>query len=201
MFADDDEICNSIQALPDSDVLIAQATNDGFALKQFYKTETNAREIHYENYGSWSVESGIVDERETKIISRRRENLRGKVLTSSYVHIDKKTKNHLTDFVDKNIDPITKLNYLIINDVLDKINATKKEIFQMTWGYFNERTKKWSGMVGDIVHKGADIGGDFELVLKKQKYDDELGFSQELRFSFSRIDFHIWTLCLLESTQ
>ena len=161
MFADDNEVFSRVQALPDSDVLIAIATNDGFDLKQFYRTEISAREIHYENYGSWSLESGIIDERETKIISRRRENLRGKVITTSYVHLDRKSKNHLTDYVDKNVDPLLKLNYLAINDVLDKINATKKEIFQMNWGYFNERTKKWSGMIGDIVHKDADIGGDF----------------------------------------
>jgi hypothetical protein len=195
MFADDDEVFTSIQALPDSDVLIAQATNDGFALKQFYKTETNSREIHYENYGSWSSESGIIDERESKIISRRRGNLRGKLITSSYVHLDKNSKNHLTDFVDKNVDSIMKLNYLAINDVLDKMNATKKEIFQMTWGYFNERTKKWSGMVGDIVHKGAEIGGDFKWRLRKKMMKSY--FPQELRSLSNLTDCHIWTFCRL----
>jgi hypothetical protein len=168
MFADDMNVCSSIEALPDSDVLIAQPTNDGFALNQFYKMETNAMEIHYEKYGSWSSEKGIIDERETKIISRRRGNLRGKLITSSYVHLDKKSQNHLTDYVDKNVDSIMKLNYLVINDVMNKINATKRDFFQMTWGYFNERTKKWSGMVGDMVHKGAEIGGDFERCLRKQ---------------------------------
>jgi hypothetical protein len=181
MFVDDDEVSNGVQALPDSDVLIAQATNDGFALKQFYKTETNSREIHYENYGSWSIKSGIVDERESKIISRRRANLRGKLITSSYVLLDKNSKNHLTDYVDKNVDSIMKLNYMAVNDVLDKINATKKDLFQMTWGYYNERTKKWSGMVGDIIHRGAEIGGEIEWCSRKKM------------MNLYPIDCHTWT--------
>lgn len=160
MFANDNEVYSNIRALPDSDVLIAQATNDGFTLKQFYKMETNANEIHYENYGSWNPQSGIIDERETKIISRRRGNLHGKLITSSFVHLDKNSKNHLTDFVDKNVDSILKANYILVNIVLDKLNATKKDVFQYTWGYYNETTKKWSGMVGDIVTNGTDIGGD-----------------------------------------
>lgn len=160
MFAENDKVWNNIRALTDSDVLIAQATNDGFALKQFYKIDEHSNEIHYENYGSWSSQSGIVDERSTKIISRRRENLRGKVITSSYVALNKDSRNHLSDFVNKNTDTILKLNYIIVNTMLDKLNCTKKELFQSTWGYYNPKSKKWSGMVGDVVHKGADIGGE-----------------------------------------
>lgn len=188
MFVNDDKVFGNIRALADSDVLIAKATNGGFTLKQFYKPETDSREIYYENYGSWTLQSGITDERETKIISRRRQNLRGKTLTSSYVHLDKNSKNHLTDFVDKNVDSLMKLNYIMLNDVLDKMNATKKDIFQGSWGYYNERTKKWSGMVGDMVHKGADIGGWKKhfliLTIKLKTY-----FFQEHRCSSKLIDY------------
>lgn len=155
----DDKVLSTFRALADSDVLIAQATNDGFALRQFYKIDGNSSEIHYENYGRWSAQSGIVDERSTKSISRRRENLRGKLITSSYVALNKDSRNHLADFVDKNIDSVLKLNYIMLNAVLDKFNVTRKEVFQGTWGYFNARSKKWTGMVGDLVHKGVDIGG------------------------------------------
>jgi hypothetical protein len=168
MFADDMNVCSSIEALPDSDVLIAQPANDGFALNQFYKTETNAMEIHYEKYGSWSSERGIIDERESKIISRRRGNLRGKLITSSYVLLDRNSENHLTDFVDKNVDSISKSSYLVVDAVLDKLNATKKDFFKDTWGYFDEKTKKWSGMVGDIIDNGADIGGLTGLKIKNE---------------------------------
>lgn len=172
MFVEDDKVLNSIRALPDSDVLIAKATNDGFSLKQFYKIDDNSNEIHYENYGMWnSSQSSIIDERSSKILSRRRGDLRGKLITSSYVALNKNSRNHLTDFVDKNIDSILKVNYIIVNSVLDMMNCTRKELFQSTWGYYNAKTKKWSGMVGDIIHKGADIGGEEKKEEKRERLD------------------------------
>lgn len=108
----------------------------------------------------WNPQSGLIDEREVKTISRRRRNLHGKLMTVSYVHLDKTSRNHLTDFVDTQTDALLKTNYMILNAVLDHLNVTKKELFQSTWGYYNPKTKKWSGMMKDIVEKGADIGGE-----------------------------------------
>lgn len=163
-----------ISALIDSDILIPQASNDGnvsgmdnknasgsYILKQFYKIEENSDEIYYEHYGMWSIQSGIVDERKSTVISRRRANLHGKLITTSYVHLNRSSRAHLMDFVDKHVDSILKVNYMMVNTILDVLNVTRKEFFQMTWGYYNARTKKWSGMVGDIVHNNADIGGEF----------------------------------------
>lgn len=161
MFVEDDKVLYNIRALPDSDIVIARVTNvddEGFALKQFYKIDEDSSEIHYENYGSWSRQSGIIDERIMKIISRRRSDLKGKTLTSSYVVLNPDSMNHLTDFQNKEIDSILKMNYVIVNVVLDQLNVTKKEIFRNTWGYPDAKTGKWSGMVGDLI-AGADIGG------------------------------------------
>lgn len=109
----------------------------------------------------WSSQSGIVDERKSTVISRRRTNLHGKLITSSYVYLNASSRTHLMDFVDKHVDSILKLNYMMVNTILDSMNVTKKELFQMTWGYYNARSRKWSGMVGDLVHNGADIGGKY----------------------------------------
>lgn len=170
IFTENDTILRSIEALVDSDVLIPQASNGGghddvaaamYNLKQFYKIEENSHEIYYEHYGMWSSQSGIVDERKSTVISRRRANLHGKLITSSYVYLNASSRAHLMDFVDKHVDSILKLNYMMVNTILDTMNVTKKELFQMTWGYFNARSRKWSGMVGDLVHNGADIGGKY----------------------------------------
>ncbi|CRL01901.1 CLUMA_CG015435, isoform A, partial [Clunio marinus] len=165
MFVENNKILHHIKALVDSNVILAETTNDGFGLKQFYKIDEESNEIYFENYGSWDSKSGIVDERSTKIISRRRENLHGKLITSSYVALNKSSRNHLADFVDKSVDSILKYNYIMVNSVLDKLNVTKKELFQDTWGYYNVKTKNWSGMIGDIVYNGADIGGTGLLIV------------------------------------
>jgi len=161
IFVENEQPLPLIRALTDSNIVIAlPTTDDGFDLKQFYKTDANSDEIRYERFGVWHPQSGgIVDERNTKIISRRRANLHGKLITSSYVALNKNSRNHLTDFREKQVDSIMKYNYLIVNAVLDVLNATKKELFVGTWGYYNARSKKWSGMMGDVVHKGVEIGG------------------------------------------
>lgn len=181
---DREDILGKIRALPDNDILIAQSTDEGFSLKQFYKIDETKDEIFQEKYGSWSQQSGIVDERATKIISRRRTNLHGKLITSSYVALNKNSREHITDFVDKNIDSIMKFNYITVNSVLDRLNVTRKELWQGTWGYFNVKSKKWSGMVGDIVHKGADIGGRLGTTLNSLKFSSIIFLHiQELRCS------------------
>lgn len=150
----------NIPAMTDSDVLLVLPTIDGFNLKQFYKNELNSSEIYHEHYGEWTPQMGIIDERTTKVISRRRSNLHGKLVTTSYVVTNKDSRKHLGDFVDKHIDSLLKVNYIIVNDVLDFLNVTRKDTFVGTWGFYNPKTKKWTGMVGDIEHKGADIGGN-----------------------------------------
>lgn len=160
IFQKNDEFHNKVSSFPDSDILIANSTDDGgFILRQFYRTEPKSGEIIYEHFGLWTPHSGLIDEREVKINSRRRKNLLGKLMTVSYVHLDKASRNHLSDFVDTQTDALLKTNYIILNAVLDNLNVTKKELFQSTWGYYNPKTKKWSGMMRDIVEKGADIGG------------------------------------------
>lgn len=160
IFGNDKEVLKRIRALADSDIMLAESTADGFNLQQFYKIDEESDEIYFETYGTWNSTSGIVDERSTKIISRRRENLRGKTITSSFVVLKNDSRNHLTDFADKNIDSMTKMNYLIVNSILDKLNVTRKELFQGTWGYYDKPTKQWSGVMGDLVYHRADIGGE-----------------------------------------
>jgi hypothetical protein len=177
-----ENILRNVRALVDSDIIIPQTINhndsdsdadihvdvdvdddddEGYDLKQFYKIDKdNSGEIYYEHYGKWNRKQGFVDERVTKVIARRRGNIKGKLITASYVHLNRSSKDHLLDFVDKNVDSLMKMNYAIVDVAMEAINATKKDLFQLTWGYLNARTKKWSGMMGDVVHKGADIVGN-----------------------------------------
>ncbi|CAH1989641.1 unnamed protein product, partial [Acanthoscelides obtectus] len=60
---------------------------------------------------------------------------------------------------DKHIDSIAKVNYVIVEHLKDIVNATLRYSVQPTWGYFNEVTFDWSGMIGELVRNEADIGG------------------------------------------
>ncbi|CAO1408592.1 unnamed protein product [Diamesa hyperborea] len=160
IFLEDEKILSSIKALTDSNiVLVSTMEDEGFNLKQFYKIDEKSNDIYYEVFGSWNKTSGIDDKRVTKIISRRRTNLHLKTITVSYVILNNDSRNHLIDFVDKNEDSISKVNYMAVNAVLDLMNVTKKEIFSNSWGYQDPKTRMFSGMVGDIFMKRAEIGG------------------------------------------
>lgn len=50
-----------------------------------------------EQFGYWSSNDGLTDLRETRILSRRRRNLNGKILKSIAVITDNKTIGHLDD--------------------------------------------------------------------------------------------------------
>lgn len=157
---DDDVITiEELAVLPDSNVVIVDFIGDGNCiLQQIYKIELTWTNI-YENYGFWNKTNGLTDLRSTNVLSRRRKNLKGKVLTASIVLTNNDTINHLTDYHNTYIDPITKSNYICVNDLMNSLNVSKKFIFTSTWGYFNKTTNRWSGMLRDIVENKADIGG------------------------------------------
>ncbi|GAB0096805.1 uncharacterized protein DMENIID0001_123730 [Sergentomyia squamirostris] len=116
-------------------------------------------EVIYEDYGKWNFTGGIEDVRQTRIFSRRRMNLHGKQLTASIVITNKNTLNHLTDYGERHIDSITKVNYVLTNHLMDIMNASKGFIHSPSWGIKNTTTGKWDGMIGHLLDGKADIGG------------------------------------------
>lgn len=62
-------------------------------------------------------------------------------------------------FRDTHIDAITKLNYVLVNVLMDYLNASRKFVMRQTWGYKNASTGIYSGMVGDLQTHVADLGG------------------------------------------
>ncbi|XP_055678017.1 ionotropic receptor 75a-like [Lutzomyia longipalpis] len=116
-------------------------------------------EVIYEDYGDWSYSEGIKDTRSTRILSRRRMNLHGKSLIASMVVTNKNSLAHLTDYQEREIDSITKVNYVLTHHLMDVMNASKEFIFTNSWGIKNRTSGKWDGMVGDLVDERADLGG------------------------------------------
>lgn len=62
-----------------------------------YKIDKNEKQLIYEDFGYWSQFNGFVDQRTTKILARRRRNLRGKVLTASIVLRNNDSMNRMDD--------------------------------------------------------------------------------------------------------
>lgn len=58
----------------------------------------------------------------------------------------------------KHIDTITKVNYILTNHLIDYLNASIEYSIVSTWGYLDNATNTWSGMIGQLVTKKADLG-------------------------------------------
>ena len=67
---------------------------------------------------------------------------------------------------DKQIDTITKVNYLITKNMITLLNATVNYTIVKSWGYFNSQTETWDGMIGDLVSDRAEIGGKIKKTVK-----------------------------------
>lgn len=57
------------------------------------------------------------------------------------------------------IDPMTKVNWLLLPFLFDIVNATARNYFRETWGYKNSTTGLYNGVMGDLQSGLADLGG------------------------------------------
>uniref|UniRef100_A0A182NM91 Ionotropic glutamate receptor C-terminal domain-containing protein n=1 Tax=Anopheles dirus TaxID=7168 RepID=A0A182NM91_9DIPT len=129
---------------------------------QVYKVSRDS-EVLTENYALWKrnssfLEGQLIDLRDQKVTSVRRKNLHGHSLRASMVITNPDTLNHLTDYKDKHIDTITKVNYILTNYLATYLGAGVNYTRVSSWGYYNTTTNTWDGMIGELVHDVADLG-------------------------------------------
>ncbi|KAG7198810.1 hypothetical protein KM043_001784 [Ampulex compressa] len=150
-------IFESFAAYPDSDVLFLRGLDGAFfEITSIYRASPY-RGVVYENRGNWSAAEGLRLSSHD-VASRRRRNLQLTPLKSCLVMTEPDTKNHLTDYRDKQIDSITKANYPWILHLVKRMNATVSFEVTNTWGYRGENGS-WSGMIGMLQRREIDLGG------------------------------------------
>ncbi|CAD7077218.1 unnamed protein product [Hermetia illucens] len=150
------EYLTQLPLLINSEVYSMTEHNGVFYIKEVYRKGPNS-DIIFEPVASFSNGS-IVDERISDSIVHRRKNLEREVLRASMVVTNKDTLNHLHDYRDKHVDTITKVNYLLTNYLMEYLNASVNYKIVSQWGYKDNKTGKWSGMIGDLVENRSDIG-------------------------------------------
>ncbi|XP_031624941.1 glutamate receptor ionotropic, delta-2-like [Contarinia nasturtii] len=146
--------------LTDSNILIVRSeTSSTFILQQFYKIHAKANEVYYESFGTWSFADGLFDNRTNRILSKRRRNLKGRIISVSMVLTHNDSINHLTDYRDRLIDSPSKAAYPVCVHLVAAMNGTANFTVEKTWGYKNPQTGEFDGMTGQLLRKEADIGG------------------------------------------
>lgn len=55
-------------------------------------------------------------------------------------------------------DPLSKVNYKFTQFLMSYLNATAEYSVVSTWGYRDDKTGEWSGMVGQLVRNEVELG-------------------------------------------
>ncbi|XP_063894393.1 ionotropic receptor 75a-like [Helicoverpa armigera] len=98
------------------------------------------------------------DYRSSNVLSSRRHDLRGHVLTMSNVITDSnETRVHMNDRLNLHQDSITKMSYAVVKICFEMLNATERLMFTHTWGY-KDKNGQWQGIVDQLLKKEADLG-------------------------------------------
>nr|WJJ63351.1 ionotropic receptor 75s [Pachyrhinus yasumatsui] len=156
--------------LVDSDFNIAKLHSNGnVSVRKFFRKHPNNEEFSIEEFGNWNKKLGFMKCKNFESsVARRRKNL-GVVLNTSIVITHNDSLNHLTDKRDKHIDSIAKVDYVLVLVLASIYNITLRFSVKDTWGYKNNESR-WSGMMGELTRREADIGGT-SLFLIKERID------------------------------
>ncbi|CAL1685007.1 unnamed protein product [Lasius platythorax] len=160
------EIFEDLTVYADSDVVLARKFDGDFLQLMSVYRPSPQRGVIWENRGNWTVKNGL-RMKTFDVASARRRNLQQTALKSALVMTDLNTINHLTDFEDKSIDPVTKAGYPWILHLAKRMNATISFEIIDSWGYRIENGS-WSGMIGMLERREIDIGGTATFLVSER---------------------------------
>ncbi|XP_055919470.1 glutamate [NMDA] receptor subunit 1-like [Eupeodes corollae] len=152
------ETFKNLEVTPSSEVYCLAKIEEysGTVIKQVYR-KSMEQELILELFGFCRNTTSLNLTRNSHISSIRRRNLEGLKLRASLVLTHNDSTNHLTDGLDRHIDTLSKVNYVLTTQLADFINGEIEFKFVKSWGYMNNESK-WSGMIGDLVDNRSDIG-------------------------------------------
>ncbi|XP_026739978.1 glutamate receptor 1-like [Trichoplusia ni] len=183
-YEEDMTVLNTIDILVDSDLVVTQKINEEeYEFLEAYKISENS-EVIFTKRLKWRPQKqknadfslavldnektfpkisvnqyGVIEDHRTSlVISARRRDLRGHVLTMANVITDSnETRKHMNDRLNLHQDSITKMSYAVVKICFHMLNATERLIFTHTWGY-KDKNGQWQGIVDHLLKKEADLG-------------------------------------------
>ncbi|XP_072744983.1 ionotropic receptor 75a-like [Anoplolepis gracilipes] len=162
------EIFKDLAVYPDSDVVLAKRFDDDFLQLISIYRPSSQRGVIWEDRGNWTVENKI-RLRTFDVASARRRNLQQTTLKSVVVMTNPDTINHLTDYKNKIIDPLSKANYIWIVHLINRMNATINFTYVNDWGQ-NYGNGSFGGMTGLLARREVDIPGTCMLIVEDRMH-------------------------------
>lgn len=97
--ASNDSILSQMHIMMDSNIVwVAEDQASTSTIRQAFKREQTPNQLVWEPFGIWTLNDGLRDIRETRVLARRRRNLMGLELVASMVIVHNDSLDHLTDF-------------------------------------------------------------------------------------------------------
>ncbi|KAK9879953.1 hypothetical protein WA026_008463 [Henosepilachna vigintioctopunctata] len=153
-----DIISRNLNIGVDSKFFVIEEFENNFHVYAIFKYSKDFVVFDSNKIATWSRKTGI-ESYNHLCIGRNRTDLKGLELKISYVITNLDSLNHLWDYRKKNIDTVSKLNYLLVHYLLDFINATQEFIHKPSWGYKQKNSTFYDGMLGDLQREIVDLGG------------------------------------------
>ncbi|CAH2018588.1 unnamed protein product [Acanthoscelides obtectus] len=141
----------------DSRVYTVTKVNDKYMTRSVYRIGENTKEMLENFVGTYDPTQGFTTFSDIAMLSR--SNLGGLEMNVTFVATDSETLEHLEDYRQKHIDPLTKVNWIRVGHLLNMFNITANMRWVNTWGYRDLETNKFSGMLGDLQNGTSEFGG------------------------------------------
>ncbi|XP_053614291.1 glutamate receptor 1 isoform X2 [Plodia interpunctella] len=172
----------------DSDVVVAQRTEDGYKMTEIHKPSNSSSMVYYPRGYYNATTATLADTRPSRTLFRRRRDVMGAPITMSNVIQDSNsTQYHLPreDRLELQYDVVAKVCWVNVKIAFEMLNATPRYIFSHRWGY--KQRGEWDGMINDLHTGNAELGTNC-LVSDPQRlsvitYTDTLS-SFRVRFIF-----------------
>nr|CAH7754868.1 unnamed protein product [Callosobruchus chinensis] len=123
-----------------------------------YKIGVSSPEIEKNFIGVFDPTEGFTTFSDVAVFSNR-SNLSGLEVNVTYVATNPETLEHLEDYRQKHVDPLTKVNWIRVGHLFNMFNITYNKRWVNTWGYRDNETNKFSGMLGDLQSGTSEFGG------------------------------------------
>ncbi|KAG5862719.1 hypothetical protein JTB14_007499 [Gonioctena quinquepunctata] len=142
----------------DSRVFFIEKIDEEYGVKLLYKREPKSEIFNENELAKWSPLQGFTRFNDYSA-AKNRTDLMGMNINISCVYTNPDTLNHLEDYRNIHIDPLSKLSWILIHHLMSILNASSTAVFQNTWGYRDPNTSLFSGMIGDLQTGRAELGG------------------------------------------
>lgn len=146
-----------------TEIFFFSERSEELLVKQAYKRAKVDEKVVFEDFGSFlnfdstNFQSKLLVQSTAPSIRRR--DMDGSDFNVALVVEFPDTMNHLYDYVDAEVDAVTKNGFRLSLVILEFLNARPQLVVSDRWGAVNPSASNWTGMLGDLDAGKSEFAG------------------------------------------